>query len=83
MRELANALERGRVLSPDGQITPEHLGLAPGGPNPAEGASLNDYFRRFVRENQGRMTETELARALGISRKTLWERRQRDNLPRP
>ncbi len=29
------------------------------------------------------MTETELARALGISRKTLWERRQRENLPRP
>ncbi len=83
VRELANALERGRVLSPDGQIVPEHLGLAPGGSNPAEGASLNDYFRRFVRDNQGRMTETELARALGISRKTLWERRQRENLPRP
>ncbi|MGM0552478.1 MAG: sigma-54-dependent transcriptional regulator [Pseudomonadota bacterium] len=86
VRELANALERGRVLSPDGEITPEHLGLAPaspGGPDPATGASLNDYFRRFVRDNQARMTETELARALGISRKTLWERRQRENLPRP
>jgi DNA-binding NtrC family response regulator len=28
------------------------------------------------------MTETELAQALGISRKTLWERRQRFGLPR-
>ena len=84
VRELANALERGAVLSPDGRIEPEHLGLAPGTTDPASGGnSLNDYFRRFVRENEGRMTETELARALGISRKTLWERRQRENLPRP
>jgi len=28
------------------------------------------------------MTETELSQALGISRKTLWERRQRFGLPR-
>jgi len=48
-----------------------------------QGASLTDYFRRFVLENQARMNETELARALGISRKTLWERRLREHLPRP
>jgi DNA-binding NtrC family response regulator len=28
------------------------------------------------------MTETELARRLGISRKTLWERRQKLGIPR-
>jgi two-component system response regulator HydG len=28
------------------------------------------------------MTETELARKLGISRKCLWERRQRLGIPR-
>lgn len=98
VRELANALERGWVLGPGGHIDPQHLGLevaapatAPNGvPDTAstpqvreQGASLNEYFRRFVQENQHRMTETELARALGISRKTLWERRQRENLPRP
>jgi len=44
--------------------------------------SLNDYFRQFVIENQERMTETELARKLGISRKTLWERRQKMGLSR-
>jgi DNA-binding NtrC family response regulator len=44
--------------------------------------SLETYFRRFVLENQGQMTETELARRLGLSRKALWERRQRFNLPR-
>ncbi len=44
--------------------------------------SLEDYFQRFVLENQNRMTETELAKRLGISRKTLWERRQRLGIPK-
>ncbi len=44
--------------------------------------SLEDYFQRFVQENQHKMTETELAKRLGISRKTLWERRQRLGIPR-
>jgi len=33
-------------------------------------------------QHQEEMTETELARHLGISRKTLWERRQRFGIPR-
>ncbi|MFO8151885.1 sigma-54-dependent transcriptional regulator [Thioalkalivibrio sp.] len=83
VRELRNALERAVVLSEDNRIDWEHLGLAPATvEDPSRTASLNAYFRRFVIENQGRMNETELARALGISRKTLWERRQRENLPR-
>lgn len=44
--------------------------------------SLEDYFHRFVLENQENMTETELAQKLGISRKNLWERRKRFNIPR-
>lgn len=44
--------------------------------------SLDDYFVTFVKQNQGGMTETELAKQLGISRKSLWERRQRHNIPR-
>ena len=44
--------------------------------------SLEDYFQRFVLEHQETMSETELARKLGISRKCLWERRQRLDLPR-
>ena len=44
--------------------------------------SLEDYFQRFVLENQDAMNETELAQKLGISRKCLWERRQRFDLPR-
>jgi two-component system, NtrC family, response regulator HydG len=84
VRELKNALERAIVLSEGSRIDWEHLGLErPTTDAPSRSASLNDYFRRFVIENQSRMNETELARALGISRKTLWERRQRENLPRP
>ncbi|HBY48861.1 MAG TPA: response regulator, partial [Alcanivorax sp.] len=51
-------------------------------PDPSEDLSLEDYFTRFVLENQDSMTETELAQKLGISRKSLWERRQRLGIPR-
>ncbi|WP_297533852.1 sigma-54 dependent transcriptional regulator [Thalassolituus sp.] len=44
--------------------------------------SLDDYFVHFVLENEASMTETELAKKLGISRKYLWERRQRLGIPR-
>ncbi len=49
---------------------------------PNEDLSLEDYFQRFVLENQDQMNETELAKKLGISRKCLWERRQRLDIPR-
>lgn len=49
---------------------------------PADDLSLEDYFVRFVQENEDQMSETELAKRLGISRKCLWERRQRLSIPR-
>ena len=67
----------------------DFIGLAPqqgGGSNtshePTEDLSLEDYFQHFVLEHQDHMTETELARKLGVSRKCLWERRQRLGIPR-
>ena len=50
--------------------------------DPAEGLSLEDYFQRFVLDHQESMNETQLAKKLGISRKCLWERRQRFSIPR-
>ncbi|WP_312932272.1 sigma-54 dependent transcriptional regulator [Pseudomonas sp.] len=50
--------------------------------DPSEDLSLEDYFHHFVLEHQDHMTETELARKLGVSRKCLWERRQRLGIPR-
>ena len=44
--------------------------------------SLDDYFMHFVLENEDGMNETDLARKLGVSRKCLWERRQRLGIPR-
>ncbi|SIT66081.1 Two-component response regulator CbrB [Ectothiorhodosinus mongolicus] len=85
VRELENALERSVILADGEVILPEHLALPSSeAPDTAQKTeSLDDYFRRFVQENQLSMTETELAQRLGISRKALWERRQRMGMPRP
>jgi len=89
VRELENAMERAVILCEGERITPDLLAidsLSANGDRQAPLAdgdlSLEDYFRHFVLEHQGQMTETELAKRLGISRKALWERRQRFDLPR-
>ncbi|WP_437759010.1 sigma-54-dependent transcriptional regulator [Sorangium sp. So ce1389] len=95
VRELENTVHRAMVLAEGSEIGVAQLGLdAPlPPPSPALPAapldgvpssdSLEGYFRRFVLEHQHELTETELARRLGISRKALWERRQRLGIPRP
>ncbi|MCP1366817.1 sigma-54 dependent transcriptional regulator, partial [Halomonas sp. BBD48] len=98
VRELENALERGVILAEGNLIHPDDLGLKPAtgmhyppakAPTPKPAASddeadlsLEDYFQHFVLEHQDQMSETELAQKLGISRKCLWERRQRLGIPR-
>jgi len=59
-----------------------HNSSAPTNNDPLEDLSLEDYFQRFVLEHQDSMSETELAQKLGVSRKRLWERRQRFDIPR-
>ena len=89
VRELSNAIERAVILCDDQAITPEllaidhHVNGSASSGDIEDKLSLEEYFRVFVLEHQEKMTETELAAALGISRKTLWERRQRFGLPRP
>jgi DNA-binding NtrC family response regulator len=87
VRELGNALERAAIMCESGTITPALLSAdAPSEPAASDevdaSPSLLEYFKRFVREHEGQLSETELAKKLGISRKALWERRQRLNLPR-
>jgi len=65
---------QGRTLGGNGAIRPVK--------EVSEDLSLEDYFQRFVIEHQDSMSETELARKLGVSRKCLWERRQRLGIPR-
>jgi DNA-binding NtrC family response regulator len=91
VRELENAIERAGILCDGDVIDAPLLALnpavgraakAPAVPADRAGESLDAYFVRVVKEQQDLLSETELARLLGISRKTLWERRTRFNLPR-
>ena len=89
VRELQHAVERAVILHESGPITEHLLGLPsssappPGQPDASgEDPSLEGYLRRFVLSHQHELSETELAKRLGISRKTLWERRQRMGIPR-
>lgn len=91
VRELENAIERAVILSdPDADISQSQLAIEPATKTadeaisaaPGELTSLEDYFVKFVQQHQDQLTETELAEKLGISRKSLWERRQRLNIPR-
>ncbi|USE37152.1 sigma-54 dependent transcriptional regulator [Endozoicomonas sp. SCSIO W0465] len=91
VREMEHAIERAVILSEDNIITPENLDIEvrvkqtlfrQDAEELQDGLTLEDYFQRFVLEHQDQMTETELAQKLGISRKTLWERRQRLGIPR-
>ena len=98
VRELQNVIERSLVMSQGAELHITLSGSASSqtsrqSPNdpPAEVGSmedaggelsLEDYFQRFVLQHQDAMNETELAQKLGISRKCLWERRQRFGIPR-
>lgn len=89
VRELRNAVERAVILSESNVIHAGAFDLGgefkherSDGGDATLGLSLEEYFAQFVVQHQDHMTETELARRLGISRKALWERRQRLGLPR-
>ncbi len=96
VRELENAIERAVVLAEEDVIGEELLAIdlerststqkdsseSPATLSQVDDLSLEDYFQRFVIEHEDSMNETQLAKKLGISRKCLWERRQRFGIPR-
>ncbi len=90
VRELSNLIERAAILCDGEEIDASMLAIDADAPkigdlSATEGSgpvSLEDYFIAFVTQHQEQLTETELAEKLGISRKSLWERRQRLNMPR-
>lgn len=95
VRELENAIERAVILSPQEKVDASNLKLATQQTSPSTtsndttnrtetlaGTTLDDYFKHFVLTHQHKMTETQLAHSLGISRKSLWERRQKLSIPK-
>ena len=86
------------LLGSENDITPDllHLPLTENGQRPQDTAhtttsalpvgenakTLESYLVNYVLENQNNMNETHLAKNLGISRKSLWERRKKLQIPR-
>ena len=83
IRELQNIIERAILIAEDEIIRVEHL---------SEGIreevsflqhatnkqlSIEDYFKEFIQKFQDEYTEKQLADMLGITRKSLWEKRKR------
>ena len=93
IRELENSVARAVILCESQVITPDLLGIQldlQSKPNQLEVSehsepetlSLESYLYNFILENQNAMTETQMAQKLGISRKSLWQKRQKLKLPR-
>ena len=88
VRELRNILERAVLIAGGATILPDHLpeGLRKNTTFADDGLteklSIENYTRAFIARYQGEMNEQSLARALGITRKALWEKRKRWGLHR-
>jgi DNA-binding NtrC family response regulator len=83
IRELQNIIERAVLIADDGLILTEHL---PEGFR-AKGSfqdccldgklSIEDYTKAFIRKYQDGHTEQQLSDMLGITRKSVWEKRKK------
>mgnify|MGYP002630387361 CR=1 FL=1 len=88
VRELENIIERAIILSDGQTITSLDLGIHPTkhptkDKSVSTNLSMDEYFIEFIKQNQAQLNETELSAKLGISRKNLWERRQKLGVLRP
>ena len=88
IRELENAIQRSLILSSKDAIQADDLGielsdtLTSTRSEESIDYSIEENFKSFVLLNQSNLSETQLANEMGVSRKCLWERRQRFSLPR-
>jgi len=84
IRELQNIIERAVLVTEDGIIKKDHLpeGILDKKTSFLEMAlkrrlSIEDYTKAFILTYQNQYTEQQLADMLGITRKSLWEKRKR------
>ncbi len=88
VRELQNVIERAILISGGDLIGPAHL---PAGMRAddsfqyeafGEKLSIEDYTKAFIRQYEGEYNEQQLADLLGITRKSLWEKRKKWGMPK-
>lgn len=82
VRELRNVLYNVLSLHDEKELGPQHFQELLTAPKEkldfcSEELSIDDYARRFVLTHQGKHNDSQLAHILGISRKTLWEKRKK------
>jgi DNA-binding NtrC family response regulator len=88
VRELQNVIERAVLISDADTILPEHLPRWTTRKDPflvgqvRKQLSIEDYTRAFIMEYQDSFSEQQIADMLGITRKTLWEKRKKWDLRR-
>lgn len=89
IRELQNVIERAVLIAEDktietGQLPDNIVGKETFVKESVKKElSIEEYIRSFVADNQHRYGEQELADKLGITRKTLWEKRKKWGFRRP
>lgn len=88
VRELQNIIERAVLITEGPALLAEHLpeSLKIADLFPAialdKALSIEDYTKEFITVYQNRFSEQELANMLGITRKSLWEKRKRWSIAR-
>lgn len=88
VRELQNIIERAVLITEGPALLAEHLPESLRIANPFLSLSLNkalsieDYTKEFITVYQSKYNEQELANMLGITRKSLWEKRKRWGISR-
>jgi len=89
VREMENVIEYALHLTDDGspirpeQLPPKLFAETRAAGSPRDCVSIEEYSRRAIVSLQTDHSEEQIAEILGISRKSLWEKRKRWNLERP
>jgi len=89
VREMENVIEYALHLTDEGnpirpeQLPPKLLTNPDATWSPGDFVSIDEYTKQSILVLQTEHSEEQIAGILGISRKNLWEKRKRWNLPRP